>query len=176
MKIVHPEIETIISFDETHINELVIENQKFFSSFIEDINMGIAGFNSKTTLSIKDKPIDLSKYALVITEFAPLQLNKKTLITKITQSLEKEALNENNYLSSMELIAKIESYLLELSFSIPCEIEFSKISIGNVIKAMSPEIVENGKTIIEKLFDFMELVREMEKEKSQQKMEKYKGS
>lgn len=165
MKLVHPEIVQIIDFQCGCVNELIIENQQFFRAFIEDINLGIAGFSSKIQLSLKDKPVDLSKYALVITEYAPLQLNKKTLITKIIQSLEKEALNESNYVETMEIIAQIERYLLGLTLSLPCEIEFGKISIGVLIKAMSPEIVESGKTTIEKLFDFMELVRELEKDK-----------
>ena len=165
MKFVHPEIESVIDVDCGLVNEVVIENQKFFSSLVEDINLSINGIAGKTILSIKDKSVDLSKYALTITEFAPLQLNKKTLITKITQILEKEAINESNYVTAMELLAKIESFLLELGLELPCEIEFTKVNVGNLIKAMSPEIVEGDKPTIEKLFDFMEFVRELEREK-----------
>lgn len=165
MKLAHPDIERVIDINCGLVNEVVIENQRFFCALVEDINFSIDGCAGKTILSINDKVVDLSKYALTITEFAPLQLNKKTLITKITQILEKEAVNESNYVATMELLAKIESFLLELGLELPCEIEFSKVNVGSLIKAMSPEIVDSEKPTIERLFDYMELVRELEREK-----------
>ena len=165
MKLCFPQIENVIKIDGTNVNEVVIENQTLFRTFIEDLNLSVNGTKGESVLSIQERPVDMSKYSQIITEFAPLQLNKKTLITKITQILEKEALNENNYLSTMELMRSVECYLNDLSLELPCEIMFTKATIGNLIKALSPEIVEEGKETIEKILDYMELVRELEREK-----------
>lgn len=165
MKLTHPQIEKIIEVTQGTVNEIIIENQRLFSLIVEDIYCAINGINGDTVLSINNSPVDMIKYTQLITDFAPLQLNKKTLLTKITQILEKEALNELNYASTMELMSNVERYLNDLGMELPCEIIFNKMTVSNLIKAFAPDIVEEGKTAIEKLIDYMELVRELERDK-----------
>ncbi len=165
MKMCHPEIQTVLEIGDDYVNELIIENQGLFRALLEDIALSINGLDGKTILSKQDKPVELSKFAQIITEFAPLQLNKKTLIAKITQILEKEALNEENYLRTMECVASLEKYFYDLSLALPCEIYFTKLNISSLLKSASLEIADEGKTTLECLYDYLELVRELEREK-----------
>ncbi len=165
MKLCNPNLLSLIEISENHVNEIIIENQRLFRELLEDISLAIGGSVGKTILSKNNTPLDMAKFAQIINEFAPLQLNKKTLITKITQLLEKESLNEINYAYTMGIISNLEKYLYELSLDLPCEVSFPKLNIGNIIKSASPDILEEGKSALESLFDYMELVRELEREK-----------
>ena len=64
-----------------------------------------------------------------------------------------------------ELITLLESYLLDLSVELTGDIEFSKITWENIIKAVGIGFTENYDSLAEKILDYMELVREYDSEK-----------
>ena len=79
--------------------------------------------------------------------------------------MEKNALNAENYVKTGEILGEIERYLLQLSEDLPFEINCQKLAIGPIVRALSPEIEENDKSTLEKIFTYMELVRELDRDK-----------
>lgn len=123
------------------------------------------GVQGDCVLSISNKPVEFSRYADVTVQFAPFQINRKSLLTKLCTALEQRALLAENYMNTKELICEIEKYIHCLSEEFPFDINCQKLAIGPVIKAISPEIEESDKSGIEKVFAYMELVRELDRDR-----------
>ena len=70
-----------------------------------------------------------------------------------------------NYTRTAELLSEIERYVLYLSEELPFDLNCQKLTVGSVIKSISPEIEEIDKSEIEKIFSYMELVRELDRDR-----------
>lgn len=165
MKLAYKNMECILDFSEGCVNELVIENKKMFFEVINSMMMQIDGLHGNCILSIADKPMEFSKYADLTVQFAPFELNRKSILTKLHSALEKNAQTSENYAKTAELLGELERYMLHLSEELPFEINCQRLAIGSVIKALSPEIDESDKKPLEKIFTYMELVRELDRDK-----------
>ena len=163
MKLVYKDMGHILSFDKGYVNELVVENKKMFFDMVNSIAEQINGGHGDCVLSIKDKPVEFSKYADLTIQFAPFELNRKSLITKLYSALEHKALLAENYTQTGNLLVEIERYMLYLSEELPFDVNCQKLSIGAIIKAVSPEVDDADKSILEKIFAYMELVRELDR-------------
>ena len=79
--------------------------------------------------------------------------------------MQKLAMDEEHYYQTSELITLLESYLLDLSVELTGNIELSKITWENTIKAVVVEFADNYDSLAEKILDYMELVREYDSER-----------
>ena len=165
MKLVYKDMGHILSFDEGYVNELVVENKKLFFEIVSSIAAQVDGGHGDCVLSIKDRPVELGKYADLTVQFAPFELNRKSLLTKLYSALEHKALLAENYTQTSNLLVEIERYILYLSDELPFEINCQKLSIGSIIKSVSPEIGDSGQSAIERIFTYMELVRELDRDR-----------
>lgn len=106
MKFVLPNIEFVFDFEENNIYNLIIESQSFFRELIEDINGQLDGEEGKCVISQNGEPMEMSKYAELIDDFAPFEINRKSLLAKLNSYIEKKAVNEELYVSTQELDRK----------------------------------------------------------------------
>ena len=118
MKLVYKDMGHILSFDEGYVNELVVENKKLFFEIVNSIAAQVDGGHGDCVLSIKDRPVELGKYADLTVQFAPFELNRKSLLTKLYSSLEHKAfdrdrlfimVNMRSYFDHSEMEAFTES-------------------------------------------------------------------
>ena len=165
MKLIYGDMGHVLCFDGGYVNELVVENRKMFFEMVSNITFQADGAYGDCVLSISDKSVEFSRYADVTVQFAPFQVNRKSLLTKLNASLEQKALFAENYAKTGELLGEIERYILYLAEDFQFEVDCQKLSIGPIIKAISPEIEEAEKSTIEKVFAYMELVRELDRER-----------
>lgn len=165
MKFVYKDMGHILRFDEGCANELIIENKRMFFNMVNSMAMQAEGAKGDCVLSIKDKPVEFSKYADLSVQFAPFQVNRKSLLTKLYSALEQKALLAENYMEAAELLGTLERYILRLSEELSFEISCQKLAIGPVIRSLAPEIDESDKSALEKIFAYMELVRELDRDK-----------
>lgn len=164
MIVAHPEIRTLLEIGNDYVNELVIENQIFMRNLITDISNQISGEDGKAVLSIDNVPVEWEKYAEIISDYIPPELNRRSLISKICACAEQKALSGSYYMRSMEVLNGIEKYITELCVDYPCNFNFTKLNIGSIIRSVGMQI-ENDGTILEQLTDYMNLVRNFEQEK-----------
>ena len=92
-------------------------------------------------------------------------MNKKILINKVINRMQKLAMDEEHYYQTSELITLLESYLLDLSVELTGNIALSKITWENTIKAVGVEFADNYDSLAEKILDYMELVRDYDSER-----------
>ena len=146
------------------VNAIIIENQQLFYRILCDMQNQIEGNEGKTIISKNDKVLPFGKNVEVLSQFIPFDLSKKQLINKVISDLEKRAIQES-YAATMEMLAKLNSFLFELSFDLPGDIDFSKVEIGSILKAVGIHFSEDYCSLGEKIIDYMELVSEYDQKK-----------
>ena len=161
----HQYFDSAITTCNGKVNTVVIENAAAFAEILRDIASSIEGNSEQSVLFDRDKILSFSTSAELLSSFFPFEVNRKTLLNKITASLEKEALLPENYQMTMEMISSTERYLSSLAEAFDCNLTFGKISPSSIIKASGLEIIEDYTSLPEKLLDYFELVREFEREK-----------
>lgn len=165
MKFVYSGIDTVFSIEETYVNELVIENKRLFREVVEDLSAQVSGFSGKALLSIDNVSVDMQKHIEVITCFVPFEMNRKTLISKMLQKFEEKAVDSEHFFHTSEIMRLIETYLDNITEDSDCELSYSKLNISSIIKAAGIEIDEYGKSNLERMYDYFELVRSFEGDK-----------
>lgn len=161
----HQYFDSAITTCNGKVNTVVIENAAAFAEILRDIASSIEGNSEQSVLFDRDKMLSFSTSAELLSSFFPFEVNRKTLLNKITASLEKEALLPENSQMTMEMISSTERYLSSLAEAFDCNLTFGKISPSSIIKASGLEIIEDYTSLPEKLLDYFELVREFEREK-----------
>ena len=168
MRLVYPEMEADFEWPAPTVPALVIENQGLFRRLLTDIRLAMEGVDTAVILSEADRRISFSKHAEWITDFLDFRLNQKHLLNKVCAALERAALSEEQYLPTQTLLAEIETKIDDWAFGFPCDITASGITVASLLKAVGITLREeyageNGE--IEKIVDYMELVREFESDK-----------
>ncbi len=164
-RLVHPEISQQIEFEENRINTVVIENRDFFRRILTDLAKQINGEDGEFILSSDYAPIEISTHVELITQVIPFEINRKSLLTKIYAFAEHEAVNESNFTATQELLSHIERHIHALLFSCSYDFEIEKLNIGTIVKSIGIVLSENYDNELEKLLDYMQLVREFDREK-----------
>lgn len=165
MKWVYNNIGHVLDFNEGSVKELLVENKPLFFRMVNSMAMQMEGAQGDCVLSVADKPVEFGKYADLTVQFAPFQLNRKALLSKLYTALEKQALAAEKYYQTAELLGGLERYVLQLAEDFPFDIHCQKLAVGPIIRALAPEIEEGDKRPLEKLFAYMELVRELDRDK-----------
>lgn len=165
MMLAHPQLDAVFDFSSQKVNTLVIENPSLFMEFLRDVSEQIGGCSGKTVLSQKNTPIDFAKNAEIIDGFISFEISRKVLINKIISRMEAAAISESHFLKNTELMRELEEYVQDLSFDLPCEIFCSKMNIGAVLRSLGIGIADNYDNDLERLLDYMELSRELDREK-----------
>lgn len=165
MKLVYKDMGHILNFTDDYVNELVVENKKMFFDIVNSMSRQSEGLHGDCVLSVADTPVEFKKHADMTVQFAPFEVNRKSLLTKLYATLEKGALLPENYMATQQLLGETEKYVLHLAEELPFEICCQKLAIGPIIRALSPEIEEKDRSTIENIFAYMEFVRELDGEK-----------
>lgn len=116
-------------------------------------------------MSRSDEPISFAGNAELIDSYLSFELCRKSLITKLVSSLETAAVDEIHYLRTAALIGELEQYVQELSMDLPCDVYCSKMNFSTILRAVGLGIPDDYPNDLERLLDYMELCRELEKDR-----------
>ncbi len=155
----------IFEFNEGVINSLVIENRQLFRQFVSGIYSQIEGNEGEITLSVNYTPKEMRKEAELFLSFFPFEINKKSLLNKIIATIEKKAVDEEWFSQTNKLLADIEKFALDITFDYSCDFDFNGLSIASLIKALGITIAESYQSELEKIIDYMQLIREYDRDK-----------
>lgn len=165
MMLAHPQIDTVFNFSDDGVNTLVIEAPTFFRQFLQDISLQVSGLEGTAVLSQDNMPIAFSRYAEMLDNFLSFEISKKSLISKLQSRLEAESMNAQNYVRTMHLLGELEQYIQELFFDLPGTVVCDKLSISGVLRSAGIEILDDYGDSLERVLDYMELTRELERDK-----------
>lgn len=168
MKFAYPDISGVFQWNQPLLPTLAIENQPLFRKLIRDIALSIEGVSTPAVLSKENKSIEFSKYAELLTDFVQFNINQKSLLNKVCAALEKVAVSAEKYQETSLLLAGIEKAVNDWAFEFPCDIVPAKVAVPNLLKAIGIEINDDyhgEKGEVERIVDYMELVREFDRDK-----------
>lgn len=164
MRLAHPELDTVLTLEGEHVTSLVIENRRFFRELLQDIAGQTDGLDGKTVLSVDDKPIPFAKHAELIGSPLNFSVNQKGLLSKIVSALEKDAVRGDHYEETCMLLQSVEQYVFSLTQDFTADIICGKLNMGTILKGIGLSVNESDDTL-ERFLDYMELVREFERDK-----------
>ena len=141
MILAHPQLETVLELSGQKVMTLVVENQKFFREFLQDIQSQMDGYAGKTALSEQNKLLDWSKCAELIDHFLSMSLNRKSLLTKISAAMEGQAVLEEFYGRTTQLLSQVERYLDDLAFSMDCDVTCGECTVSGLLKKLVKNIM-----------------------------------
>lgn len=165
MKLVYPDLQNIIPLSPERVSSLVIEEPGFFYEVVRDLKMQHEGMEGKAVLSQNDEPVAISKNLELVIDCIDFDVNRKTLLSKVVAAFEKRGQSEEHVEKSQWLLAEMERYVLELSFDFDIDVQCDKISIAQILKAVGLHIEVDAEELTERLYSYMQLVREFDKDK-----------
>ena len=165
MILAHPQMDTVLNFDGAHVHSLVVENPNFYRHLLCDLYGQLQGVEGKLVLSDKGKTLVISKWVELVDNCIHFELNRKSLLTKVCAAMERTAVSEAFFLKTAGLLCALESYVDELAFELPGDIVCEKCSVAGVLKGIGIGLRDDYEDPLERLIDFMELVREFDRDK-----------
>lgn len=165
MKIILPHVDYVFECTDEKMCSIVIENQKLLYTIICDILRQVQGDDGETVLSENNQAIAMSKYAELITQFTPFEINHKNLFNKVVSEMQKIAVDELHYMKTQQIVSEWERYLIDLSTGMVGNLNFSKALADTLIKSAGIEFEDMYESLAEKILDYFELVEEYDKKK-----------
>lgn len=153
-------LEKPIEFYENKVNVLILENQKYFRNFIEELVKSSKNEESCINLSKNYEDISFTKYLDLIIDVLSIDPNNKKVLTKIYDELQAIAINENFYLKTLELQGMIDQYAERLLDHSMCPLRFSKTSISSVLKMLYIKFDGCGDSLLTLLCDYINVMNE----------------
>lgn len=154
-----------MDFSGTKVQTLVIEVPGFLRAFLQDLYDQIDGMEGELLLSEQDKQLSIGTWVEVIDNFLNLDMNKKHLLNKIIGEMERLSGTDTFFLKTSEILQRLEVYISELAFSFDCDIICGHCTVGGLLKGMGVTVRDEYEDPLERLIDYMELVREFERDK-----------
>ena len=165
MILAHPQMDTVLEFNGTYVNALVVEHPEFYRSLLCDLYGQLQGDAGQLVLSEKGKTLPIGKWVELVDNCIHFELNRKSLLTKVCAAMERTAVSEAFFLRTSELLCKLERYVDELAFELPGDIICEKCSVAGLLKGVGLSLRDEYEDPLERLLDFMELVREFDRDK-----------
>ena len=165
MILCHPQIETLLDISLPGVSSLVIENPVFYRELLMDLYAQMDGMAGKFVLSHEGKTLSIATWVELIDNVLHFDLNTRTLLGKVQSAMEQTAVNETFFLKTAELLQQLERYTQELAFQFDCDILCKHCSVSGLLKAVGISLRDDYEDPLERLADYMELIREFDREK-----------
>lgn len=160
MKLAYSTLQNRIEIKNDVVNSIVVENSEYYYQMVRDFVNQIEGKEGRWIVSKKDKPLPVSKSVDILFDYTSIDLNKKTLITKVVGELEKTANKEENIDTALQLLADIERFVIQLNEDYDLSVDCDKLTIAQLLKSIGISISLESDDLTEILYSYMQLVRQ----------------
>ena len=165
MILAHPDLDAVLDLDCGAANALVVEEPNFYRHLLCDLYSQMQGEEGKLILSDRGKTLPIGKWVEMVDNCIHFDLNRKTLLNKICAAMERVAVSEEYLVKTSQLLSELESYIDSLAFELPGDIVCEKCTASGLLKGLGIHLRDDYEEPLERLLDFMELVREFDKDK-----------
>lgn len=162
MKLVHSELSGVIITDSAMFTEWVIESQKYFSEYLQELYWQYEKGDGRFALSQGDKELELSKYLEIIVNPFTVEINSRKILNKLYINLEKISREEQMYTKTLELTAYIHEYLMQLEQQTNYILSFDdNLEIPALLKAVGIKHEEIEEDFLERLIRYVKIAVEV---------------
>lgn len=161
MTLSHNIFNSPIEFEENTLNLLIIENKEYCQKIITELIDQIDGKDGDFLLFSGYKELKFLKSAEIITDLFHLNVNQTKFLTKLygeikTRFLQKEDFDKFSNLSS-SILRFLDIVAEDFEYQITYE---SDVDIAALLKVQGVKFILDGKTLLEKLLDYMKILRD----------------
>lgn len=162
MKLVHPDLDRQILFDNSRSCEWVIESPTLFAKYVEELYSQSEGKDGAFILSENDKEIDMGKYMEVIINPFAVNVNDKKILSKLYMELLELSVADNLYLLTQKIKSELQSYMLQLEYTSPYMMTMDlETDMTNIMKAMGVKIENYADNYFENLVLYIKIIAEL---------------
>lgn len=161
MKLVHPDIESQIEFNENEIQILVIENKSAFAKYTKMLFDQVNGVEGEFVLSNEGKLQKISKSMDILFDYYSLQVNSRKVLPKLYANVKIEMNSGEYYKTTTELASIICNYFEEIIDVMQLPLEYNaNFDLSGILKVVDMRIHSDPETLTEKLIDYMLAMKE----------------
>ena len=149
MKLAYSTLQNIIEITDDTIHSIVVENPEYYYHMVKDFMNQVEGKEGGWIVSENDKPLAVNKNVEILFDFISINVNQKTLITKILNEMEQIANKEENINETMQLLSDIERFVMYLNEDFDLSITCDKLTISQLLKSVGISISVETDDLIE---------------------------
>lgn len=162
MKLAYDPFQKLLEFKENIVNVIAIENPKALQQLIIALIQQIENDEGLFTLSENGETLKISKEIDFIVEPFDFSLNQKKVINHLYKRLQKQALDEKNYVQSTELNSILQKYMMSLLEDEKLNLIFEdEIDYVGLFKLMGVKIDEGYVSFLDHLIDYMQVMQDV---------------
>lgn len=158
MKLSHNTLECPINFDEGTVNVLVVENARQMSNYISQLKLQIEGYDGGFVLSENNSSKPISDAVDLIMDPFSINPNTREIINSIYSSLSKKSKDQDHYLETNNLMASIESYILDMISEQDNLLRVTEeVSLSNILKLFGVKFIVSSESLLEAICDYLDI-------------------
>lgn len=157
MKLMYQDSTLDFEVPENRVTVISFENRKIFRRMVTELDVQCDGGEGPWILNDSDKAYDLDKYGHMVLNPLYVDMNNKSLLTKLQNQLGKEALTMTEEVS--DIISRLHAFYYALEFGYPLSIQH-KLEIGTaeLIKLGSFNFEDNRNGDVMDLMSYVEVI------------------
>lgn len=165
MKLTYPWLHTVLEWDDTEVQSLVIENPGLLYRFLCDLQGQIHGLDGEIVLSEKEAPIPIPKRVEFLTDFISWDGNNRKVVAKLISTLEKASTDDPFLQERNAILSRLEQYVYELADSQDLSVNVDNLTMTALLKAVGLRIDMEYESLGDRLFSYMDFVSRCEGDK-----------
>ena len=161
MRLVYPDWETLVDFDDGGIWVINCENPTYYSGIIRELISQKQTNTGRFILSKGDKILDFSKSCEIILSPFSLDFENKKIITTVLKKI-CEIARDEEYVETQELLGNILSYVYRLADL--CDIDVTlndEVDLNQLIKSTGIQLSRDNEDMSSQLIDYMILLKSL---------------
>lgn len=158
MKLYHEAFSEAMSLTEDNVNVIIIENESLFYTMVKSFSEQVENADGEFILSKNDAPISIGSNVHFVRDLFGIENVEKTMMTKIKSSIVSLANDEENFLSTADLIGNIERYFGELLLRLDYPVRLAhEIDIADLIKVISLDLERDYESLTDMICSYIRL-------------------
>lgn len=144
-----------IDFGEYDVNVLIIESQRVFRDFVQDLQYLYDGENTSLLFTDNYEECRLSNYAQFIRYMNDIDFENKKILSKVQQELHKIAIEEK-YIKTSELTSIVETYIQDIVDISNFDLVHDIFDIDIILKSLHIRLNVDDMNFLEKICKYMD--------------------
>ncbi len=157
MKLVHYDLETSFDLSSDKVNVLVLESEKQFFNFCEELMNQYNGEDGRFCLSKGETIIPLSKAMSIVSDYFSLNCNDKKLVNKLYASL-KDTVEQKFILEYQEILQRLANLCEKLNSECDVRLEYGEEDVTNLLKSYGVKFIDDEPTLLSRLVNYMRIL------------------
>lgn len=161
MKLTYPWFHTVLEWDGTTVQSLVIENPGLLYRFLCDLQAQTNGADGEVVVSEKESPIPISKRVELLTDFIGWDGNNRKVVSKLVGILDKASAEDPFLQERNAILSGLEKYIYDLADSQDVSVCLDNLSMTALLKAAGIRIDMEYDSLGKRVFSYLDLCRDV---------------